>query len=173
MNISAGKTNSRQVDFTAAWTQNIKHISFFSCETSCSALTAPQEPRVIWTTAPLTGRTHVFVGPVRREHGLLAVVEARVVRVVTVQPLHELLPVSTKHAASPEEKKLVWAGPAAGRWIRSIGSDPVNLQTEIISRTRLVFSLQPVHSDKLNLFFKFLFHSWNLVCVWIKKNKVL
>lgn len=46
------------------------------------------------------GRTHFFVGPVRREHGLLAVVEARVVRVVAVQPpLHELLPVSTKHAA--------------------------------------------------------------------------
>lgn len=47
-----------------------------------------------------TCRTHVFVRTVRREHGLLAVVETGVVRVVTLYPsLHKLLPVSTKHAA--------------------------------------------------------------------------
>lgn len=42
--------------------------------------------------------SYVFVGSVRREHGLWAVVEAGLVRVVALYPsLHKLLPVSTKH----------------------------------------------------------------------------
>ena len=45
-------------------------------------------------------RTHVFVRAVWREHGLLGVVEAGVVRVVALYPsLHKLLPVSTKHTS--------------------------------------------------------------------------
>lgn len=50
--------------------------------------------------------THVFVGPVWREHGLLAVVEAGVVGVLALYPsLHELLPVSTKHSVSPAGRR--------------------------------------------------------------------
>lgn len=56
----------------------------------------------MFRTVQLSSRitTYVFVIAVRREHGLLAVVEAGVVRVVTLYAsLHKLLPVSTKHAA--------------------------------------------------------------------------
>lgn len=45
-------------------------------------------------------RTHIFVWTVWREHGLLGVIKAGVVRIVALNAsLHKLLPVSTKHTA--------------------------------------------------------------------------
>lgn len=103
--------------------------------------------------------THIFVCAVRREHGLLGVVEAGVVRVVALYaPLHKLLPVSTKHPACHLRKQETLAvtiriKPAAALrqtlWMKRLSSacmwskKGLHLHTPVQPQTGIMIRLQP------------------------------